>query len=145
MKYKFEILDGDKGEKSEIEAMSFKKALKSILISKPKFNGALYYTNKKGKYVMHSISKGKKQPDLFYHNPKLAGWKLGRDKIMRKTITNPKDYKEPVAKKCFKCTNLAYSYSITDDDKYICHNCSNDGYRIKSTITSSRFDIGKPN
>jgi hypothetical protein len=74
MKYKFEILDGDKGEKSEIEAMSFKKALKSILISKPKFNGALYYTNKKGKYVCHSISKGKKLSDVFWKNPKLANW-----------------------------------------------------------------------
>ena len=49
MKYKFEILDGDKGEKIEIEAMSFKKALKSILITQPKFNGTLCYINKKGR------------------------------------------------------------------------------------------------
>ena len=68
MKYKFEILDGDKGEKSEIEAMSFKKALKSILISKPKFNGALYYTNKKGREVIHSIVKGNKINLFFMKN-----------------------------------------------------------------------------
>ena len=79
-RYKFKIINGEDGKESEIEAMSFKKALKSITISKPKFNGALYYTNKKGKYLMHSISKGKKQPDLFYHNPKLAKWKVN-DKL----------------------------------------------------------------
>jgi len=60
MKYKFEILDGDKGEKTEAENMSYKKMLKSILTTKPKFNGALYYTNKKGRYIMHSIKDGKK-------------------------------------------------------------------------------------
>ena len=36
-----------------------KKALKHILITKPKFNGALYYTNKKGNYVMHSFANGR--------------------------------------------------------------------------------------
>jgi hypothetical protein len=60
MKYTFEILNGDNGEKTKKDAMSYKKALKSILVSNPKFNGALYYTNKKGKYVMHSISNGKR-------------------------------------------------------------------------------------
>ena len=60
MKYKFEILNGDDGEKTEAENMSYKKMLKSILQTKPKFNGALYYTNKKGKYVMHSIQNGKR-------------------------------------------------------------------------------------
>lgn len=75
-RYKFKILNGDTGENSEIENMSFKKALKSILTTKPKFNGALYYTNKKGKYVMHSIKNGKKQPDLFYHDLKFASKQL---------------------------------------------------------------------
>ena len=60
-RYKFKVLNGDTGENSEMEAMSFKKALKSLVNTNPKFNGALYYTNKKGKYVMHSIEKGKKQ------------------------------------------------------------------------------------
>ena len=40
--------------------MSYKKMLKSILQTQPKFNGALYYTNKKGRYVMHSIQNGKR-------------------------------------------------------------------------------------
>ena len=47
-------------EKTEAENMSYKKMLKSILQTKPKFNGALYYTNKKGRYVMHSIQNGKR-------------------------------------------------------------------------------------
>ena len=79
-RYKFKIINGEDGKESEIEAMSFKKALKSITISKPKFNGALYYTNKKGKYVCHSISKGKKLTDVFWKNPKLANWTIN-DKL----------------------------------------------------------------
>tara|TARA_B100000900_G_C20501324_1_gene683867 strand:- start:74 stop:313 length:240 start_codon:yes stop_codon:yes gene_type:complete len=72
MKYEFKIINGDDGKESKVEAMSFKKALKSITTTNPKFNGALYYTNKKGKYVCHSIMKGKKQTDVFWKNPKLA-------------------------------------------------------------------------
>ncbi len=60
MRYKFKILDGDTGKNSETENMSFKKALKHLLITKPKFNGALFYTNKKGNYIMHSIANGKR-------------------------------------------------------------------------------------
>ena len=60
MKYKFEIINGDKGEKTEAENMSYKKLLKSLVAINPKFNGAIYYTNKNGKYICHSISKGKK-------------------------------------------------------------------------------------
>ena len=59
MRYKFKILDGDTGKTSETENMSFKKAFKHLLITNPKFNGAFYYTNKKGNYVMHNISNGK--------------------------------------------------------------------------------------
>ena len=60
MRYKFKILNGDTGENTETENMSYKKALKRILIAKPKFNGALYYTNKKGNYITHNISNGKR-------------------------------------------------------------------------------------
>ncbi len=60
MRYKFKILDGDTGENKETENMSYKKALKHILITKPKFNGALYYTNKKGNSITHHISNGKR-------------------------------------------------------------------------------------
>jgi hypothetical protein len=51
--------------------------LKSITTTNPKFNGALYYTNKKGKYVCHSIMKGKKQTDVFWKNPKVANMTKG--------------------------------------------------------------------
>ena len=60
MRYQFKILDKDSGENSETENMSYKKALKHILITKPKFNGALSYTNKKGNAVMHTISQGRR-------------------------------------------------------------------------------------
>jgi len=60
MRYKFKILDGDTGENSETENMSFKKALKHLLITKPKFNGALFYTNKKGNYIIHNVSQGRR-------------------------------------------------------------------------------------
>ena len=60
MRYKFKILDGDTGENTEAENMSYKKALKHILITKPKFNGALSYTNKKGNYIMHNIARGRR-------------------------------------------------------------------------------------
>ena len=60
MKYKFKILDGDTGVMTDTENMSYKKVLKSLTSINPKYNGAIYYTNKKGKYICHSISKGKK-------------------------------------------------------------------------------------
>ena len=60
MRYKFKILDDDTGQTTETENMSYKKALKHILITKPKFNGALSYTTKKGNYVMHSFNNGKR-------------------------------------------------------------------------------------
>ena len=43
MRYKFKILDGDTGVNSETENMSYKKALKHILITKPNLM-ALYTT-----------------------------------------------------------------------------------------------------
>ena len=60
MRYKFKILDGDTGENTQTENMSFKKALKHLLITKPKFNGALFYTNKKGNYIIHNVSQGRR-------------------------------------------------------------------------------------
>ena len=60
MRYKFKILDGDTGVMTETENMSYKKVLKSLVAINPKYNGAIYYTNKKNNYVCHSIDKGKK-------------------------------------------------------------------------------------
>ncbi len=59
MRYKFKIVDGDTGDNSETENMSFKKAVKSLLITKPKFNGTISYTNKKENYVTHSFANGR--------------------------------------------------------------------------------------
>jgi len=51
MRYKFKILDGDTGTMTDTENMSYKKVLKSLTSINPKYNGAIYYTNKKGKYI----------------------------------------------------------------------------------------------
>ena len=59
MKYKFKITEEGKPAE-EKEAMSFKKILKSLVSTNPKWTGFLNYTNKKGRYVTHSISNGKK-------------------------------------------------------------------------------------
>jgi len=60
MKYKFKILNGKDGTQLEKEGMSYKKILKSLVEPDPKWSGAIYYTNKKGKYVCHSIQNGRK-------------------------------------------------------------------------------------
>ena len=59
MKYKFEVTEDGK-PMEEKESMSFKKLLKSLAITKPKWTGTLSYINKKGKHTIHNIIKGKK-------------------------------------------------------------------------------------
>ena len=59
MKYKFKIKEDGK-EEEEKESMSFKKILKSLAITNPKWTGTLSYINKKGKHTIHNIIKGKK-------------------------------------------------------------------------------------
>ena len=59
MKYKFTVIEEDK-EPEEKESMSFKKLLKSLAITNPKWTGTLSYINKKGKHTIHNIIKGKK-------------------------------------------------------------------------------------
>jgi len=46
MRYKYKITDTD-GKAEEVEAMSYKKMLKSLLLKSPKFNGSITYINKK--------------------------------------------------------------------------------------------------
>ena len=58
MKYKFQVTED--GKKEEKEAMSFKKLLKSLVTSNPKWTGFISYENKKGRFVTHSILKGKR-------------------------------------------------------------------------------------
>ena len=59
MKYKFKIQEENK-EIEEKEGMSFKKTLKSLVMTNPKWNGIIEYINKKGREVAHTIKKGKK-------------------------------------------------------------------------------------
>ena len=58
MKYKFQVTQD--GKKEEKESMSFKKLLKSLVTPNPKWTGFMCYTNKKGRWVTHSILHGKK-------------------------------------------------------------------------------------
>ena len=58
MKYKFEVTKD--GKKEEKESMSYKKLLKSLVTSDPKWTGFISYENKKGRFVTHSILNGKK-------------------------------------------------------------------------------------
>ena len=59
MKYKFKIQEGDK-EIEEKEGMSFKKTLKSLVTSNPKWTGWIAYKNKKKRMVYHNILNGKR-------------------------------------------------------------------------------------
>ena len=59
MKYKFIILEEGQ-QQEEKEGLSYKKLLKSLTTTNPKWTGWIRYTNKKGKEVLHSISNGKK-------------------------------------------------------------------------------------
>ena len=59
MKYKFEVTEDGKPEE-EKDSMSFKRLLKSLVTPNPKWTGFLNYTNKKGRFVTHSIKDGKK-------------------------------------------------------------------------------------
>jgi len=58
MRYKYTITK-EGGETEEMEAMSWKKMLKSLLLKTPKFNGKIAYINKKGNALTKVISSGK--------------------------------------------------------------------------------------
>ena len=59
MKYKFKVHE-DGQQEEEKEAMSYKRLLKSLTTSNPKWTGWIKYKNKKGQEVLHSISNCKK-------------------------------------------------------------------------------------
>ena len=59
MRYKFKVTEDGKPE-IEKESMSFKKLLKSLVTSNPKWTGFMSYDNKKGRHVVHSIKNGKR-------------------------------------------------------------------------------------
>ena len=59
MNDKFKVKEDGK-EEEEKDSMSFKKLLKALAITNPKWTGTLSYINKKGKHTIHNIIKGKK-------------------------------------------------------------------------------------
>ena len=59
MKFLYKIKAGDEKEHS-MEAMSYKKLLKSLITAEPKWSGTIKYINKKQKDVIHFISNGRK-------------------------------------------------------------------------------------
>jgi hypothetical protein len=62
MRYEYTVTkDGE--EPKLIQAMSWKKALKQILISDAKFTGKISYINKKGHKLLKFINNGKFIPD----------------------------------------------------------------------------------
>ena len=58
MRYKFTITK-EGGETEEMEAMSWKKLFKSLLLKHPKFSGWCSYMNKKGHAQMRAFKNGK--------------------------------------------------------------------------------------
>tara|TARA_Y100001951_G_C11144295_1_gene185429 strand:- start:249 stop:434 length:186 start_codon:yes stop_codon:yes gene_type:complete len=60
MKYKYTITK-EGGETEEMEAMSFKKMVKSLLIKYPKFSGWASYFNKKGHQQVKVFNDGREK------------------------------------------------------------------------------------
>ena len=58
MRYEYTVTK-DSGEAELIKAMSWKKALKKVLMLHPKFNGSITYINKKGNVQTRNFNNGK--------------------------------------------------------------------------------------
>jgi hypothetical protein len=58
MRYKYTITEVNK-EPEEVQAMSYKKMLKSLLLRTPKFTGAIVYINKKDRKITRSFRNGR--------------------------------------------------------------------------------------
>jgi len=58
MRYKYTITK-EGGETEEMEAMSYKKMLKSLLMKYPKFSGWASYFNKKGHQQVKAFNDGR--------------------------------------------------------------------------------------
>ena len=58
MRYKYTITD-ETGKAEEVEAMSWKKMLKNLLVRNPKFSGWITYINKKENAQTKAINNGK--------------------------------------------------------------------------------------
>jgi hypothetical protein len=58
MRYEYTVTK-DGGEAELIKAMSWKKAIKKVLLVNPKFSGWITYINKKGRCIVRSFRNGK--------------------------------------------------------------------------------------
>jgi len=58
MRYKY-TLTKEGGETEEMEAMSWKKLFKKLLLKYPKFTGWCTYINKKGRNITRSFRNGR--------------------------------------------------------------------------------------
>ena len=58
MRYEYTITDHEE-KKEVVQAMSWKKMSKNLLVKNPKFNGWITYINKKGNAQTKVINEGK--------------------------------------------------------------------------------------
>ena len=58
MRYEYTITDHEE-KKEVVQAMSWKKVFKNLLVKNPKFNGWITYINKKGNAQTKVINEGK--------------------------------------------------------------------------------------
>ena len=59
MRYEYTITDHGTGKEEKVNAMSWKKMFKSLLVRAPKFSGKIAYINKKGHNLIKFIRDGK--------------------------------------------------------------------------------------
>ena len=59
MRYEYTITDHGTDKSEVVEAMSWKKMFKSLLLKTPKFTGWITYINKKGNALTKVINNGK--------------------------------------------------------------------------------------
>jgi len=64
MRYKYTITKEGGGETEEMEAMSWKKLFKSLLLKYPEFSGWCTYINKKGHVQVRNFNNGKETKKL---------------------------------------------------------------------------------
>ena len=59
MRYEYTITGHGTGKEEKVNAMSWKKMFKSLLVRNPKFSGWVTYINKKGNAQTKVINEGK--------------------------------------------------------------------------------------
>ena len=63
MRYEYTVTK-EGGEADLIKAMSWKKAIKKVLLNDPKFSGWITYFNKKGHMQVRNFNKGRETKKL---------------------------------------------------------------------------------